>query len=78
MPVKYVCKKCGITLWLFKKVGQDYYGIPSPEEITRIYGICPNCKKEIAIPQFNDIVVQPLNSSLQELMVVKREIPQEA
>jgi hypothetical protein len=60
MPVKYVCKHCGFVLWEFKEVGQDYYGIPTPEEVIRVYGgICPRCKHDLTLPSLNDITIEP-------------------
>jgi len=59
MPVRYVCKNCGQVLWVFTRVGQDYLGIPSPDELRRIYGVCPNCKKDIATPRFEDVLIKP-------------------
>ncbi|MEM1629063.1 MAG: hypothetical protein QXP02_05560 [Desulfurococcaceae archaeon] len=52
MPVRYVCKHCGHILFEFKKVGQDYNGIPTPEEVYRTCGgICPRCKNSLEIPR---------------------------
>ena len=65
MPVKYICRNCGFVLWEFQRVGQDYFGVPTPEEIKRIYGVCPRCKSELGVPQLNDIVVE----------VIRRYIP---
>jgi len=59
MPVRYVCKNCGQVLWIFTKVGQDYLGVPSPDELRRIYGVCPKCKKDIAAPRFEDVIIKP-------------------
>lgn len=59
MPIRYVCKHCGLVLWEFKEVGQDYYGLPTPEEIIRVYGgICPRCKADLTIPSMNDISIR--------------------
>jgi len=60
VPVRYVCRKCGFVLWKFEHVGQDYYGVPTPEEIRRVYGVCPNCKSELAIPSIEDIVIEAI------------------
>jgi len=64
MPVKYVCSNCGHVLWVFNKVGQDYLGVPTPDEIRRIYGVCPVCKSEFVKPSIERIdirVVKPVN-----------------
>ncbi|WP_276814991.1 hypothetical protein [Desulfurococcus amylolyticus] len=51
MPIKYRCKSCGFILFEFTRVGQDYYGVPTPEEVYRIYGgICPRCKSMLEVP----------------------------
>ncbi|WP_440059883.1 hypothetical protein ACSU1N_01595 [Thermogladius sp. 4427co] len=60
MPVKYVCSYCGTVLFEFRFVGQDYYGIPSPQEVYNLYGgICPNCHNELKLPGIKDIIIQP-------------------
>jgi DNA-directed RNA polymerase subunit RPC12/RpoP len=60
MPIKYVCSNCGETIFEFKYVGQDYYGIPTPKEIYNLYGgICPHCHKELRLPSLEDIEIRP-------------------
>jgi len=55
-PIRYRCKHCGYILFEFVKVGQDYYGVPTPEEIYRIYGgVCPRCKSMLEIPSPTEI-----------------------
>jgi len=50
MPVVYKCSKCGTPIYVFERVGQDYYGIPSPSElIAKIGAFCPNCGKPISV-----------------------------
>lgn len=58
MPIRYVCRKCGYVLWSFEKVGQDYFGVPAPEDIIRIYGVCPRCKRDLSIPSIEDVVIE--------------------
>lgn len=58
MPVRYVCKRCGHILWNFERVGQDYFGVPAPEDIIRIYGVCPRCKCDLTIPSIDDITIK--------------------
>jgi DNA-directed RNA polymerase subunit RPC12/RpoP len=66
VPVKYICKKCGRVLWSFEHVGQDYFGIPTPDEIRRMYGVCPTCKREFEDPTIDDIVIKPASTKLVE------------
>lgn len=50
MPVVFVCSNCGRILYVFKRAGQDYYGIPTPSELaSRIGGVCPYCGKPISL-----------------------------
>lgn len=84
MPIRYVCRKCGHILWSFERVGQDYFGVPAPEDIIRVYGVCPKCKHDLSIPKFEDIVIElrakPLIEILseQELSVITRSVDREA
>ncbi|MEM4655196.1 MAG: hypothetical protein QXL34_06910 [Thermosphaera sp.] len=56
MPVRYICGNCGYILSVFYEVGQDYYGVPTPEEVYRIHGgICPRCKHDLTMPTMRDI-----------------------
>ncbi|GEM_PF-426267 len=65
MPVKYVCRNCGFVLWEFREVGQDYYGVPTPEEVIRVYGgICPRCKSDLRMPSLNDISIKIMRTRL--------------
>jgi ribosomal protein S27AE len=60
MGVKYVCKHCGYVIWEFKQVGQDYYGIPDPNEIMLVTGgFCPKCGHELHLPKLSDIKIKP-------------------
>ncbi len=48
MPIKYRCKSCGYIIYEFKRVGQDYTGVPTPLEIIRLTGgVCPACKRHL-------------------------------
>lgn len=38
-------------------MGQDYYGVPTPEEVIRVHGVCPRCKRELEIPSLADIMI---------------------
>jgi len=64
MPIKYRCKNCGFIIYEFKKVGQDFSGVPTPLEVIRITGgICPSCKKHLELPGVEDyktyIILRP-------------------
>ncbi|MEM0355605.1 MAG: hypothetical protein QW716_02930 [Desulfurococcaceae archaeon] len=80
LPVKYVCRKCGEVLWLFRKVGQDYYGIPTPDEIIRSRGVCPRCKNILTPPRLEDIVISGVEQIVKPVLVkgVAEEIQQES
>lgn len=44
MPIIYRCKSCGSVLYVFERVGQDAFGVPTPDELARRYGgRCPFC-----------------------------------
>lgn len=81
MPIKYVCRKCGEILWIFRKVGQDYYGIPTPDEIIRSRGVCPRCKSVLSPPRFEDVVISEIELSVKPVAsrkVIVEEVQQEA
>ena len=64
MPVIFRCSKCGKILYVFNRVGQDYYGIPTPSEVISLYGgVCPQCGSKLKIPTVNDIKIVYLSSS---------------
>ncbi|MCC6011010.1 MAG: hypothetical protein LM556_01255 [Desulfurococcaceae archaeon] len=51
MPIRYICRSCGHVIYEFKKVGQDFTGVPTPLEVIRITGgICPACKRHLELP----------------------------
>ncbi|MHC1628931.1 MAG: hypothetical protein ACXQTI_08890 [Candidatus Nezhaarchaeales archaeon] len=46
----YRCSKCGKILYVFWRVGQSSYGVPTPSELASMYGgICPRCGKPLNI-----------------------------
>ena len=50
-PIRYTCKSCGYELFIFKKVGQDFYGVRTPTEIKSMYGgKCFRCGHELGEP----------------------------
>ncbi|AWS00669.1 hypothetical protein [Metallosphaera hakonensis] len=59
MAVIYKCKECRKVLYSFEKVGQDFYGVRTPSEISSIYGgKCPKCGKKLNVPLIDDISVK--------------------
>jgi len=58
MPVIYLCRNCGFILYRFERVGQDYYGLPTPSEIMNWYGgVCPKCNSRLKKPTLSSIKV---------------------
>ncbi|AEB94559.1 MULTISPECIES: hypothetical protein [Metallosphaera] len=59
MAVVYKCKGCNHVLYTFNKVGQDFYGVRTPSEISSIYGgKCPKCGKKLTVPSSDEITVR--------------------
>ncbi|HIP56580.1 MAG TPA: hypothetical protein EYH02_00700 [Ignisphaera aggregans] len=49
MPVIYRCSRCKNVIYTFARAGQDYYGIPTPSELSaRLGGVCPYCGKTLS------------------------------
>ena len=41
---------CGHVIFEFKRVGQDFNGVPTPLEVFRLTGgICPACKRHLEL-----------------------------
>ena len=58
MPVIYRCRVCGYVLYVFERVGQSSYGVPTPSELISMYGsACPRCGRPLEPPRLRDIVV---------------------
>ncbi|ABP95937.1 MULTISPECIES: hypothetical protein [Metallosphaera] len=56
MAIVYKCKGCDSELYKFEKVGQDFYGVRTPSEISSIYGgKCPKCGKKLNPPSVDDV-----------------------
>lgn len=56
MPVIYRCRVCNSELYLFEKVGQDFYGLPTPSELAvKLGGKCPKCRSELKVVGIEDI-----------------------
>lgn len=54
MAIRYRCKRCGHVLYEFRGVGQNYIGIPTPDEIIKLVGyVCPSCKRILEPPSRN-------------------------
>ena len=48
MPVIYRCRGCGRVLYTFERVGQSYYGLPTPSEFVVRFGrTCPYCGRPL-------------------------------
>lgn len=58
VPIMYRCASCGETLFIFKSVGQDSFGVPTPDELfSKIGGKCPKCGKLLTKPTLNKVKV---------------------
>ncbi|BCS94326.1 hypothetical protein L3N51_01047 [Metallosphaera sp. J1] len=59
MAVVYKCRGCNHVLYSFEKVGQDFYGVRTPSEISSIYGgKCPKCGKRLGSPSVDDVQIK--------------------
>jgi len=73
MPVIYACKHCGFILYRFEKVGQDYYGIPTPSEIINWYGgVCPRCNSRLSPPNLEDVKITPIVRTRKKALIKVR------
>ncbi|MEO3992831.1 MAG: hypothetical protein QN229_00725 [Desulfurococcaceae archaeon TW002] len=58
MPVTYRCGSCGKILFTFRSVGQDSFGVPTPDELFSKIGIkCPGCGKLFSKPKLDRIKI---------------------
>lgn len=58
MPVIYKCGTCGFILYSFEKVGQDFYGMPTPSELaTKLGGKCVKCGSTLGVPKLDNIKI---------------------
>ncbi len=65
MPVIFRCKKCGAVIYVFKRVGQDCFGLPTPTELSlKLGGRCPKCGRIIGAPTLNDVRIEGRVKSL--------------
>jgi rubredoxin len=66
----YRCKNCGYVLHYLQKVGQDYVGIPSINEVMSKNGyICPKCKTKLTKPSQNDILITTIGIAKKRTML---------
>ncbi len=70
MPVLFRCKHCSSIIFIFERVGQDCFGLPSPTElINKFNGVCPHCGSKLSIPSLEDIkIVGRLRMSLRDYL----------
>jgi len=58
VPVVYVCRHCGEIIYVFERVGQDCYGLPTPSELKdRVGAVCPRCKMPLGKPSLGDVFI---------------------
>lgn len=58
VPVVYACRHCGEIIYVFDRVGQDCYGLPTPSELReRVGAVCPRCKMPLGDPSLNDVFI---------------------
>lgn len=76
VPVVFRCKGCGNVIFVFERVGQDCFGVPSPSELSlRLGGKCPRCGRVLQSPTLDDVkVVGRLRGSLR-LYISELETP---
>ncbi len=75
MPVVYRCKNCGFVLHVFQHVGQDFYGVPSPSEISSWYsGVCPKCGHRLGKPGRDDVTIR-FRGFTGSILAVRRMAP---
>ncbi len=52
----YRCSRCGFPLYVFARVGQSSYGLPTPSEVIYMHGgRCPRCGKPLEKPSIKRI-----------------------
>lgn len=70
----YRCKRCGYTFYVFSKVGLDFFGMPTPSEISNWYaGVCPKCGKPVEKPSARDVKIIPFPRRDRELLLRIKE-----
>lgn len=58
LAVIYVCRGCDFPIYVYQRVGQDSFGIPTPGELrSRAGPRCPSCGRELGAPSVDDVVV---------------------
>ena len=77
MPIVYRCSKCGKIIYVFWKVGQNYYGVPTPSELASMCGgICPYCGKPLNTkPDISDVKIYTKRDLPKELAKELQKLP---
>ena len=58
MVIMYVCRGCDTIIYQFSRVGQDSFGLPTPQELKgRVSSRCPRCGRELGVPGVNDVII---------------------
>ncbi len=69
MVVIFRCRNCGAILFRFSRVGQDFYGLPTPDELkARIGGRCPRCGSIPGRPTPDSIIVLASRAQLMKYL----------
>jgi len=82
MVVVYKCKSCGYILFVFERVGQSSYGLPTPSELADMLGYhCPRCGRRLGSPSLDDVTVlerpRPLQEAARRSKLVSVKLPPE-
>lgn len=65
LVVIFRCRNCGTILFRFSRVGQDFYGLPTPEELrARIGGKCPICGTIPIKPTADNVLIMSSRSQM--------------
>jgi len=58
LAVMYVCRGCDTVIYHFSRVGQDSFGLPTPQELKgRVSYRCPKCGRELGVPGVDDVII---------------------
>lgn len=70
MPVVYVCRHCGEIIYVFERVGQDCYGLPTPSELKeRVGAVCPRCKMPLGEPSLDEVYILGRSPSKRYMLI---------
>ena len=68
MPIFYRCSRCNTILYQFIRVGQDFYGIPTPSEVLSMYaGFCPQCGARLKKPTLDSITIEHIDEYIKRM-----------